>query len=423
MKRALWVTLVVVLLVSSWSMVCTAETIELRVAWWGSQDRHNRTLGAIELFEKKYPDIRVEAEFSSWNGYWERIAAQAAGGNLPDVFQQDMQYIDLYASRDLMLDLNPYVENGVLDLSNVDESFIVGGRIGGELYAVNLGSNSLVGVYDPELYAKADIPEPVPEWTWDEYMATARALHTALGIYADGGIPGGAFHGLQHYLRQHGYSIYAKDGKGLGYDDDELFAEFFNMDVQLAQEGVLPGMAERKEVTSPENELLVTGHAATAWMHSNQIVAMSAVADRPLAMRMMPKHKDQVKEGHYIKPSQFFSVAKSSEHKEAAVKFIDFITNDVEANQILMAERGVPISSKVREALEPLLNEVQKQTFDYVALVANHASPIEPPEPAGHPEVNRLLDDLHEQMLFGVLTPTEAAKEFRQEANRILERQ
>ena len=91
MKRALWVTLVVVLLVSSWSMVCTAETIELRVAWWGSQDRHNRTLGAIELFEKKYPDIRVEAEFSSWNGYWERIAAQAAGGNLPDVFQQDMQ--------------------------------------------------------------------------------------------------------------------------------------------------------------------------------------------------------------------------------------------------------------------------------------------------------------------------------------------
>ncbi|NMB46398.1 MAG: carbohydrate ABC transporter substrate-binding protein [Firmicutes bacterium] len=423
MKRALWVTLIAALLLSSWSMICSAETIELRIAWWGSQDRHNRTLEAIELFEKQNPGVTVEAEFTSWSGYWERIAAQAAGGNLPDVFQQDMQYIDLYAKRDLMLDLNPYVENGILDFTNVDESFIVGGRIDGKLYAVNLGSNSLVGIYDPEMYAKAGVPEPDPEWTWEDYMAVARKLHSALGIYADGGIPGGAFHGLQHYLRQYGYAVYAKDGSGLGYDDDELFAKFFEMDLQLTKEGVLPGMAERREVLSPEEELLVTSRAATAWAHSNQAVAMSAVADRPLAMRLMPKHKNQVKEGHYIKPSQFFSVAKTSEHKEMAVKFLDFITNDIEGNKILMAERGVPISSEVRAALQPYLNDIQKQTFDYVGLVAEHASPIEPPEPAGHPEIIRLLDDLHEQILFGVMTPMEAAKEFRQEATRILERQ
>ena len=31
---------------------------ELRVAWWGSQDRHNRTIKAIELFQKKHPPSR-----------------------------------------------------------------------------------------------------------------------------------------------------------------------------------------------------------------------------------------------------------------------------------------------------------------------------------------------------------------------------
>ena len=39
---------------------------ELRVAWWGSQDRHNRTIKAIELFQKKYPNIKVTYEFAGW---------------------------------------------------------------------------------------------------------------------------------------------------------------------------------------------------------------------------------------------------------------------------------------------------------------------------------------------------------------------
>src|SRR5215213_9879032 len=28
------------------------ETVELRFAWWGSQDRHDRTIKAIQLFEQ-----------------------------------------------------------------------------------------------------------------------------------------------------------------------------------------------------------------------------------------------------------------------------------------------------------------------------------------------------------------------------------
>ena len=39
-----------------------AEPIELRVAWWGSQNRHDRTLEAIKLFEEMYPHITVLPE-------------------------------------------------------------------------------------------------------------------------------------------------------------------------------------------------------------------------------------------------------------------------------------------------------------------------------------------------------------------------
>ena len=72
----------------------------------------------------------------------------------------------------------------------------------------------------------------------------------------------------------------------------------------------------------------------------------------------------------------FFSVAETSPHKELAVEFIDFFINDVEANKILFAERGVPISAKVREGLEPLLTDVQVQMFNYLNLITQHSSAI-----------------------------------------------
>ena len=53
--------------------------VELRVAWWGSQDRHNRTIKAIELFQKKYPNIKVTYEFAGWGDYWTKMTTQAAG--------------------------------------------------------------------------------------------------------------------------------------------------------------------------------------------------------------------------------------------------------------------------------------------------------------------------------------------------------
>jgi ABC-type glycerol-3-phosphate transport system substrate-binding protein len=49
--------------------------VELRVAWWGSQDRHNRTIKTIELFQKKYPNVKVTYEFAGWGDYWTSSAS------------------------------------------------------------------------------------------------------------------------------------------------------------------------------------------------------------------------------------------------------------------------------------------------------------------------------------------------------------
>ena len=57
------------------------------------------------------------------------------------------------------------------------------------------------------------------------------------------------------------------------------------------------------------------------------------------------------------------------------------MTNNVDANKILLGERGVPISPKIADAIKPLLTPAQVETQDYLGIVVQQASPLPPPDP------------------------------------------
>ena len=426
MKKSIFLVMFVFALVISLSLSGYAEKITLRLAWWGNQDRNNRTLKAIELFEEKYPDIVIEPNFLGWGDYWEKMATQAAGQNLPDVWQQDYKYLSLYVAKDLLLNLNPYLEDSSLDFSNVEESAVSGGIMKGGLYGVNLGSNAMATVYDPQLFNKAGVEEPSPDkWTWEDYIDTLYKLHNALGIYADVGLTqANQLEGFSYYLRQMGKEIFKEDATGLGYEDDNLLADFFRMDLKLTKDGVFAPASVRREdadIFNVEKRLFANNMlvmCSSIW--SNQIVSLEKETGRSFKMTILPTSKNQVQNGLYLKPSMFFSVTKYTDCPETAVKFINFITNDLECNKILMGERGVPVSSEIRKGLAPLLTDTAKKTFDYIDLAAKHASKISPPFPAYLNEVLDSYQKVHEKVLFEMMTVDEAAKQFREEASKII---
>ena len=129
------------------------ETTELRIAWWGSQNRHDRTIAAIELYEQEHPNIKITFEFSGWEDHWTKLATQAAGGNLPDIIQQDYARIAEWQARDLLFPLDEFVDDGALDLSKVSQGNVDGGVIDDQLWAVNLGTNSLGLALDVDAFA------------------------------------------------------------------------------------------------------------------------------------------------------------------------------------------------------------------------------------------------------------------------------
>ncbi|XEC94893.1 ABC transporter substrate-binding protein [Paenibacillus tarimensis] len=396
----------------------TQKPVTLRVAWWGGQSRHDATLKVIKMYEEQNPHVKIEPEFSSYAGYWEKMAAQAAGKNLPDVMNQNFgEYLTQYTEKGLLADLTPFIESGLIDASSISPSILESGKLNGEIVGLSLGTNAYMAMYDPALFEKAGAQKPQLGWTWNDVEEAAGKLKTVAEYGVDTLETNRV---LEIWLREHGSRYFNDDGTGLGYTDDKILEDYFTMHQRWVKEGLAPKLDVKAQHDSTENSMIVLGKLGLTFTWSNGIGAHAKAAQRPLEIAPMPGPNET--KGMYLKPSMFFSIPKSSENQEEAAKFISFFVNNVEANKILNADRGVPVSSVVADAIKSTVDESTAKTFDYIKLLTENSSPIDGNHPATAAEVLKVLTEIDEKVLYEQLTPQEAAKEFRKKAQEILNR-
>jgi multiple sugar transport system substrate-binding protein len=408
------------------SKVDSKDKMELRFIWWGSQSRHDRTLKVIEMFEELHPNVTINPEFTGGAEIYQRLATQAAGNNLPDIVQMDLPILAEYVNRGQLLSLEDYTASGDINIEDIDPSFIEGGKIDGKLYALSIGTTGIAMAVDPAMYEKAGLEIPKPGYTWDDYIKQAYQLKEKLGKDVYVRSMSGFSEFKQIYLEEQGQHLYNADATGLGYEDKYLI-EFFEMWKKLLDDGVIPRPDLTATIQGLEDELIVHGKAPNLAaqqpriaFNSNQFIALSKAANRPLKLTMYPIFADGQK-GQHIKPSQFLSISSESKHPDIAAQFIDFFTNSKEANEVLGAERGVPVSSKVRAHLYETMDQAGKETFDYIEAVSKYSAGI-PASPAGDSTLLDIFDKTYEKMAFGQLTPTKAAQQFRADAEDVLKK-
>jgi multiple sugar transport system substrate-binding protein len=399
----------------------TAPEAKLSITWWGSQTRHDYTQALLDLYSSNNPGVSFEASPSGWDGYFDKLSTQAASGALPDIIQMDYLYLATYAKNNTLADLLPYVNSGALDLESVDENLYSSGFVDGELNGLVLSSSVVTFPYNPSVLAEAGVAEPSVSWTWDGFIAACQQVKEKTGKYGFSSNPIDT-NILNYWIRQTGQPLFATDNKSLGYSDDSAFAGFAQLYKTLVESGAAPTPDEWTQINSLGKEAspVATGDAAFTTEWSNFGVVVAAV--NPDIKLAVPPYSPSGNKALWIKPGMFFSVAETSKLKDKAVKFIDWFINSEEANTIIMAERGVPVSSDIRSFLKPSLNKQQQDMFDYIDLITAHSTQAPPPDPQGISEVNKLLIDTIDQVLYGRLSPDEAAKSFRSEADAILAR-
>ena len=390
----------------------------LNVLWWGSQTRHEQTTAMLEKFEELNPDIDVVMDYSDWGGYWTKLPAQVAGGQTPDVFQMDYAYLAQYVENGVLADLTPYIEDGSLDMSNVEQSILDSGSIDGKTYAISTGTNAPVMLYRKDVTDELGIEMPMNP-TMSEYCEISKQVYEATGL-RDTFVTSCSADNLRFRLRNYGMNLYNEDATALGFDDPQYIVDMWQLALDAQNEGW--GMKPGEETATTAFDSMIND-SWSRYQNSNELQAYRDATGKDISMVMIPNTDDATASATYLKPAMFWCVGADSDVKEAAVRFIDFFANNEACYDIVGIERAVPISSAMREYVAPTLDEVGQEVVEFIDYVSqpDKASPIMNPDPASHTEIADLLGQYSEQVRYGQITDlATTAQQFMDEANQIL---
>lgn len=401
------------------------EPVTLSITWWGGQGRHEYTQELLDLYTELNPHVTFQASPSGWDGYFDKLSTQAASGAMPDIMQMDYLYISTYASNNSIADLKPYMDSGIIDVSNIPATTLNTGLIGDEMAGLVLSSTAIGVVYNPDVLAAAGVATPETNWTWKDFIATNQAVSEKNGSPSATMGPVDDTNMLNYWVRQHGESLFSDDNLTLGYSDDQIVADYIQMWADLMEEGVVsnPDEYEAIKALGDEANPVITGDAGMMFGWGNSAAKVEHINPN-VKITTPPLLGSGEDKGLWAKPGQFFCVAETSPNKEEAAKFINWFVNSKEANDIIMAERGIPVSSEIKDYLinSGNLTEQQIASFEFMDTVATMAGDAPNPDPAGISEINQVFKDTAYKVFYGQSTSIDAAKSFRTEAENILAR-
>lgn len=410
----------------------TAESTEgsnsgsanLVMAWWGNQTRNERTQKIIDLYSEQNPGVTIDGQFSEFNDYWQKLATAAAGHSMPDIVQMDYKYLNQYVTNGLLVDLTPYIEDGTINTADCNQDVLNSGSVDGGLYALCNGINAPALLYNKTLLDENGITVK-DNMTLDEFIDVCKEVYEKTG-YKTNLCYNQNEQWLEYFLRADDIVLY-EDGK-LGGDSYEPYAEFFKLYEDGLKDGYViePSVFAERSIGSVEQDPLVYGSSPEtmswcAFAYSNQLTATVSAAPEGTEIGLTTWPSADPKKSDYLKPSQFFAISTDSKNPEEAAKILNFITNDVDCNNILLGERGIPLSSKTAEAIAPNLDENTQKVISFVNdVVSANSSQVNPPSTNGASEVNDLINKLQEQVCYGQLSAEDAGKQLFEQGNQIM---
>ena len=311
--------------------------------------------------------------------------------------------------------------------ADMDQRLLDSGCIDGKNVGVPLSTSILCMGYNPQVLESFGLELPDGTWTWPKFLENASAVSASLqkpGVLTSAGITKDT-NIFRYWVRQHGEELFNEDGTALGFEDISLTEEFFSMWKDMMDADISPDPDEMAQIISlgQDKGPLVTEDAAYIFEWDNYAVKMSGVNDS-LRITLPPLVDGYDHKGLWMKPGMFFSVAQTSKVKDACARFIDWFINSREANDIIMAERGTPVSSKIREYMVQTgrMSAQQIEMFEYVDKASAYCGETPKPDPIGITQVNELFNNAGNRVFYGTASAREAAEDFHTQANAILEK-
>lgn len=132
----------------------------------------------VAAFEADYPDIGIAlTHIPSARDYRTKLATDFAAGTPPDIALLNYRRVPGFAAAGQFEPLGPYLDRSdVIQRADFYPITLESFTWQGEVVCIPQNISSLVVYYNRDLFAAAGVPEPADDWTWDDFLAAAKAL-------------------------------------------------------------------------------------------------------------------------------------------------------------------------------------------------------------------------------------------------------
>ncbi|MCX2725627.1 ABC transporter substrate-binding protein [Roseibium salinum] len=152
-----------------------ADQVELDL--WTIDDPGEYHYVMADEFMAKHPDIKINVRTVQFEDMVNDLARGVATGDAPDITYIDNPEVALFASRDLLLDLRPYIEKSeIVDADDIFPGPLASVTYEGGIFGIPRGANTIALYYNADMFREAGLDPDDPPSTWDELYEAAKAL-------------------------------------------------------------------------------------------------------------------------------------------------------------------------------------------------------------------------------------------------------
>jgi multiple sugar transport system substrate-binding protein len=388
---------------------------EVRFSWWGNEGRNNATIEAIRYYESLHPGTRIVPEFAAFDGYYNKLIAQIAAGNAPDIFTMNAEWVPAVVEVGGLTDLS-----GLIDVSSHNPEVSKACSLNGRMYGVNASLNANGLIYNKTQAEELGIKMPAGDYTWDDLVKILEEAYRKSGGKTYGIPDWRVRNALESSIPQWCMTHLGKEAPFpwteteilITGDDVAAYMDYWNK----APEGVLLPPDESSLLAATDDPITTR----RTFMGGTWAGTFASVLDKTkdeIVLIEFPNNNKGSGAAVSARPGLVEGVFSGSRNKNLAVDFLAWFVNDPEAGRILKSVRGVLPSSAQRTALvsDPsLVTDVDRQVISFVDSVYNKRVN---PYSTGPSVVYTLfgtgyLRTVGSEVAFGRITPQEAGRRF-----------
>ena len=156
-----------------------AQLAPAKLVWWTNDGKlGDRVKPVEEEFTKKYPQIQVE-DLVIAVPLPEKLAPAAAAGTLPDLYYARTFTTADHSIRGWLADITDYVKRDAKDVNadDLEPVMTVKEQWKGKWYSQPENYSVIVVYYNKKLFDEAKVPYPKDDWTWNDFLDTARKFN------------------------------------------------------------------------------------------------------------------------------------------------------------------------------------------------------------------------------------------------------